>query len=143
VRFLFTHLTLPSLTDQFSLFLAAVKRHYLDKFFYTYGLNWDSKGLRTWMSKPSRATEQVDFNQPFWTRGQLYTTTINSTVAVNPWTESKYPKAAPFDEEFYLILSVAVGGTNGWFPDDGVKPWGNGAPHAMRDLYVSSSPSPL
>jgi hypothetical protein len=26
--------------------------------------------------------------------------------------------------EFYLILNVAVGGTNGWFPDvQGDKPW--------------------
>ena len=29
---------------------------------------------------------------------------------------------------FYLILDVAVGGTNGWFPDGaGDKPWLNGA----------------
>jgi hypothetical protein len=29
---------------------------------------------------------------------------------------------------FYLILDVAVGGTNGWFPDGaGNKPWLNGA----------------
>jgi len=29
---------------------------------------------------------------------------------------------------FYLILDVAVGGTNGWFPDQaGDKPWLNGA----------------
>jgi hypothetical protein len=29
---------------------------------------------------------------------------------------------------FYLILDVAVGGTNGWFPDNaGDKPWLNGA----------------
>ena len=26
--------------------------------------------------------------------------------------------------EFYLIMNVAVGGTNGWFPDNvGDKPW--------------------
>lgn len=29
---------------------------------------------------------------------------------------------------FYLILDVAVGGTNGWWPDGaGKKPWLNGA----------------
>ena len=29
---------------------------------------------------------------------------------------------------FYLILDVAVGGTNGWFPDNaGNKPWLDGA----------------
>lgn len=28
---------------------------------------------------------------------------------------------------FYLILDVAVGGTNGWFPDGGDKPWLDGS----------------
>ena len=36
---------------------------------------------------------------------------------------------------FYLILDVAVGGTNGWFPDGaGDKPWLNGALTAMGDF---------
>ena len=29
--------------------------------------------------------------------------------------------------EFYLILDVGVGGTNGWFPDGKEKPWYDGA----------------
>lgn len=29
--------------------------------------------------------------------------------------------------EFYLILDVAVGGTNGWFPDGSEKPWLDGS----------------
>ncbi|KAK7461720.1 hypothetical protein VKT23_008148 [Stygiomarasmius scandens] len=42
---------------------------------------------------------------------------------------------APFDQDFYLIMNVAVGGTNGWFPDgQGDKPWLNGAQGAMRDF---------
>jgi hypothetical protein len=33
---------------------------------------------------------------------------------------------APFDQEFYLILNVAVGGVNGYFPDGQCnKPWSN------------------
>lgn len=28
---------------------------------------------------------------------------------------------------FYLILDVAVGGTNGWFPDGPEKPWLDGS----------------
>ena len=36
--------------------------------------------------------------------------------------------ASPFDKPFYLILNVAVGGTNGWFPDGiGDKPWFDGS----------------
>ncbi|THU77933.1 concanavalin A-like lectin/glucanase [Dendrothele bispora CBS 962.96] len=44
---------------------------------------------------------------------------------------------APFDQDFYLIMNVAVGGTNGWFPDgQGDKPWLNGAGQqtAMREF---------
>jgi hypothetical protein len=49
----------------------------------------------------------------------------------------------PFSIAFYLILDVAVGGTNGWFPDgagDGAtaKPWLNGAISADF-LFVFSS----
>jgi len=33
----------------------------------------------------------------------------------NPWENEN--NAAPFNQEFYLILNVAVGGTNGYFPD--------------------------
>jgi hypothetical protein len=36
---------------------------------------------------------------------------------------------------FYLIMNVAVGGTNGWFPDDvGNKPWVDQSSSAMRDF---------
>jgi hypothetical protein len=41
---------------------------------------------------------------------------------------------------FYLILDVAVGGTNGWFPDGaGNKPWLNGALGMF--LLLGSSPT--
>jgi hypothetical protein len=37
---------------------------------------------------------------------------------------------------FYLILDVAIGGTNGWFPDGaGNKPWLNGA----RGVFFSTT----
>ncbi|XP_066282938.1 beta-1,3-glucan-binding protein-like [Branchiostoma lanceolatum] len=46
----------------------------------------------------------------------------------NPWSGAG--RMAPFDEDFYLILNVATGGTNGFFMDDYVnmphpKPWSN------------------
>lgn len=41
----------------------------------------------------------------------------------------------PFDQQFYLIINLAVGGT-GWFPDDannvGGKPWSNSSPHGHQ-----------
>jgi hypothetical protein len=42
---------------------------------------------------------------------------------------------APFDQDFYLIMSLGVGGTNGWFPDgQGDKPWLNGQAGAMKSF---------
>ncbi|KAJ7245463.1 hypothetical protein C8J57DRAFT_1361993 [Mycena rebaudengoi] len=35
---------------------------------------------------------------------------------------------------FYLITNVAVGGTNGWFPDGPEKPWLDGSATAPRDF---------
>lgn len=35
---------------------------------------------------------------------------------------------APFDQEFYFILNLAVGGTNGYFPEEGIS-YPNGKPY--------------
>lgn len=35
---------------------------------------------------------------------------------MDPWSRTGLPNT-PFDQEFYLILDVAVGGTNGYFED--------------------------
>jgi len=43
--------------------------------------------------------------------------------------------ATPFDQEFYLILNIAVGSTTGWFPEfQGDKPWLNNGAHPARDF---------
>lgn len=51
----------------------------------------------------------------------------------NPWKGRT--NQAPFDREFYLIMNVAVGGTNGYFPDGGNKPWSNNDPHAVNSFW--------
>jgi hypothetical protein len=59
----------------------------------------------------------------------------NGTAYVDPWTKSGNP-STPFDQPFYLILNVAVGGSNNWFEDgkDG-KPWVNGAPNSRVTFW--------
>lgn len=40
--------------------------------------------------------------------------------------------------QFHIILNLAVGGTNGYFPDDGnvsKKPWANSSPQAATDFW--------
>ena len=58
-----------------------------------------------------------------WQKGHFYSKTANSSLLVNPWGQTNAPNA-PFDKNFFLILNVAVGGTNGYFEDGvGGKPW--------------------
>ena len=51
-----------------------------------------------------------------WQRGQFSTDTTNGTILENPWAKSAGNLNAPFDKDFYLILNLAVGGQNGYFP---------------------------
>ncbi|KAJ6524280.1 glycoside hydrolase family 16 protein [Mycena vulgaris] len=79
----------------------------------------------------------LKFNEPFFKRGefpQTLTGTDEHPVALqNPWQNGT--NATPFDQDFYLILNVAVGGTNGWFPDgQGDKPWLNAAGNPPMDF---------
>jgi hypothetical protein len=54
----------------------------------------------------------------------------------NPWVGE--PNAAPFNREFHLILNVAVGGTNAYFPDGSTgKPWSDTDPHSVNAFYNS------
>lgn len=71
-------------------------------------------------------------NKGLYERGNFAEKAENDTLLDNPWAMSNSTAGnAPFDQEFYLILNVAVGGTNGFFPDNvGRKPWVNGAKNA-------------
>ncbi|XP_060554757.1 beta-1,3-glucan-binding protein-like [Ruditapes philippinarum] len=54
----------------------------------------------------------------------------------NPWAAGT--KMAPFDQEFFLIMNVAIGGT-GFFPDKFVsptgKPWQDKSEFTARDFW--------
>jgi hypothetical protein len=106
--------------------------------FHTYTLEWDEKFMR--ISVDTRLHHMIDlkFNQDFFKRGDFPGVVQNGSEAVilqNPWVNGT--KAAPFDQSFYLILNVAVGGTNGWFPDGNEKPWLDGSNTAMGDFWAT------
>ena len=93
------------------------------------------------MSIDSKLNAALDLSlkkssQSFFNRGHFPTTAQNgSTQAVvnNIWEGQ--PNSAPFDQEFYLIMDLAVGGTSGWFPDNvGGKMWFDGSATAMTDF---------
>ena len=75
---------------------------------------------------------EVDFTaQSFWEKGGF-------GDMHNPWAGES--NAAPFNREFYLILNVAVGGANGYFPDGvGGKPWSDGSGVAPNQFWDNRS----
>ena len=101
--------------------------------FHTYGLYWDDTRLYTYFDDPSNIVMEIhDYvSTSFWQKGVDNLLWKNDTTVSqrhNPWRAGT--NHAPFDQEFYLILNLAVGGTagngNGYFPDDDViKPWKN------------------
>ncbi|KAJ8517883.1 hypothetical protein ONZ45_g4983 [Pleurotus djamor] len=107
--------------------------------FHTYTFEWTEDFMR--LSVDSRLHHMLDLviNVPFFERGDFPPVVQNgsSTIVLkNPWVNGT--KAAPFDQKFYLILNVAVGGTNGWFPDNqGQKPWLDGSQTAMRQFALA------
>lgn len=55
----------------------------------------------------------------------------------NPWVHEK-DLNAPFNQNFYFIFNVAVGGTNGYFPDGKCgKTWSDTDPHSVNAFWNS------
>ncbi|KIY43228.1 concanavalin A-like lectin/glucanase [Fistulina hepatica ATCC 64428] len=107
--------------------------------FHTYTLEWDEEFIRISVDTRLHHLLVVKIDESFWNLGAYPAVVKNGsdTIALNnPWVNGT--KAAPFDQDFYLILNVAVGGTTGWFPDgDGNKPWLDGSSTAMRDFTLA------
>ncbi|KAJ7720022.1 glycoside hydrolase family 16 protein, partial [Mycena metata] len=111
------------------------RRGRFDEEFHTYALEWNEQFIRTYVDSRLNDIYEVKLDQSFWDRGDFPTVVQNGTQSVvleNPWVNGT--KAAPFDQPFYLIMNVAVGGTNGWFPDGPEKPWLDGSGTAPLDF---------
>ncbi|ELU17581.1 hypothetical protein CAPTEDRAFT_128848 [Capitella teleta] len=101
-------------------------------YFHDYVIEWDENAIRWFLdgelilSAPDPpANEQDNFN--FFDFGAPW-----AEGTTNPWEEAS--QMAPFDQDLHFILSVAVGGVGGYFPDDVInrgdnavfgKPWNN------------------
>lgn len=101
----------------------------LNEDFHTYGLYWNDQGLYTYIDDESNKVLNLSFNQSFFELGGW-----NRDPAINnPWTGQ--PNAAPFDQKFYLVFNVAVGGVAGYFPDGvGGKPWTDTSNNAAQQF---------
>jgi len=105
--------------------------------FHTFGMEWSEKYLFTYVDNRLLQVSYIAFDQPLWERGQFPLSDDNGTRLINPWSATGR-FSTPFDQEFYLILNVAVGGTNGWFQDGhSGKPWVDASPSARVDFWNS------
>lgn len=101
--------------------------------FHVYGVEWSDKYIFTYIDTRLLQVMYVGFTEPFWTKGD-FPASENGTALVDPWNTGR--DDTPFDQDFYLILNVAVGGTNGWF-EDGVadKPWVDASTTAKLEFW--------
>ena len=103
--------------------------------FHTFGLEWSEKYIFTYVDSRLLQVLYVNFKkEPMWQRGN-FPQIENGTRTHDPWGHTGRLNT-PFDEKFYLILNVAVGGTNGWFEDEANgKPWVDASPNAPKDFW--------
>lgn len=100
----------------------------LNQDFHIYGLVWNENEIYTYIDDDSQRVMQVDITESFWSKGGWGSSSFD-----NPWKGQ--PINAPFDQEFYLIFNLAVGGTNGYFPDGvGGKPWSDKSSTAFMEF---------
>lgn len=122
------------------------KWNYTDNYgdyFHTFILDWSENGISFYVDDENTAllnipNPLIPANEKwvdFWQFGQPWWPSDLS----NPWINGT--NFAPFDQGFHFILNVAVGGLNGFIPDNCVnrdgaptlqKPWNNG------DDYVNA-----
>ena len=101
--------------------------------FHTYGLIWNETYIGTYLDDIDNTVLSVPINQSFWELGNWTDRGLD-----NPWINGG--QNAPFDQEFFLLINLAVGGVSGFFPDNvGNKPWTDGSPHAVNEFWDSRS----
>ncbi|KZT25600.1 glycoside hydrolase family 16 protein [Neolentinus lepideus HHB14362 ss-1] len=128
------------------------KRAGFNEGFHVYAMEWDETFMRFYLD--NRLHTMLDLSisskESFWNRGHFPATAMNNSatpvVVTDPWSSSG--PSAPFDQEFYLIIDLAAGGTSGWFPDNvGNKPWYDSSATAMynfaqaQDTWAATWPS--
>jgi len=104
--------------------------------FHTIGLEWNEKYLYTFVDTRLRQVFYTRFDEPQWERGNFPQMDNGGRLVTNPWSTHRH--STPFDTPFYLIINLAVGGTNGFFEDpDLTKPWDNNAANATAYFWAA------
>ncbi|KAJ7222441.1 glycoside hydrolase family 16 protein [Mycena pura] len=119
-----------------------LKRSSFDRGFHTYGIEWDVGWMRLYVDSRVTQTLYIETKtkkEGFWERAGFPNVWQNGTGTVEV-TDPYVHNNSPFDQPFYLLIDLAVGGTSGWFPDNvGGKPWFDGSLRAMADFWGAKS----
>ncbi|TEB25014.1 glycoside hydrolase family 16 protein [Coprinellus micaceus] len=113
-----------------------MRRGSYDEDFHTYSLEWDENFIRIYVDSRLHHLLDLKVKKSFWDFGEfppMISQGAESVALSNLWVNGT--KAAPFDQKFYLILDVGVGGTNGWFPESDEKPWYDRSQTAMGEFW--------
>lgn len=71
----------------------------------------DSTGIYTYIDSDSNRVLQVSFQQSLWSSNPQW----SADGYTNPYTAGNgATSASPFDQPFYIVMSVAAGGINGY-----------------------------
>lgn len=113
--------------------------------FHVFGLYWDDKRMYTYIDNENNKVLDLDFSVSFWDRANKAGFKWDVMKLFNPWSTSS--NRAPFNQEFFLIICNAVGGTNGYFPDNvpsGAnrnypKPWANNDQYAFTNFWKNKN----
>ncbi|KAJ6521653.1 concanavalin A-like lectin/glucanase domain-containing protein [Mycena vulgaris] len=98
------------------------RRRRYDEEFHTYALEWSEDLMRMYVDSWLTHMLELKLNEPFWERGDS---------PPSPPSRRMGTDSVP---STYRIMNVAVGGTNGWFPDGTEKPWLDGSATAPLDF---------
>lgn len=97
--------------------------------FHTYMMIWTPEYLE--FRVDNELVGRISVYDGFWKRGNF-----GSSGLPDPWINGTI--AEPFDQEFYIVINLAVGGTNYFsdsFKNEGSgKPWLNTSPTPIRDF---------
>ncbi|PHH82033.1 hypothetical protein CDD82_7232 [Ophiocordyceps australis] len=107
--------------------------------FNTFGLEWSQRYIFTYVNSRLLQVLYTNFDQPMWKRGAFPQSNSNGSRIDDAWSQTGRDNT-PFDTEFFLVINLAVGGTNGWFEDGkSGKPWLDHSDSARRDFWRARS----
>ena len=107
--------------------------------FHVFGLYWNETNIYTYIDEDTPANRLLNLDlttKSFWDIASA-SQGWDSMNFANPYANQS--NIAPFNQPFYIVLNVAVGGTGGYFPDGPEKPWSNQSPIAAYQFWQAQS----